>query len=151
LALCDIANLIEVGLEARDELEGGGVAAAPEARDRAAPVDAVARIGFGAPPRSREVLVGRDPAGGRLPDHQLEDPTVPGHVLQRLEPVFERATGSFEDGTATLTTETDDRATLFRETWSPLAADKVLWKRESSTDGGGSWIVVSQVELTKLP
>ena len=71
------------------------------------------------------------------------------YAIDNQTPVFERAQGSFEDGTATLTTQAD--AALFRETWSPRSADKVLWKRETSTDDGASWTVVAQVELTQLP
>ncbi len=70
------------------------------------------------------------------------------YAIDNRTPVFERAQGSFEDGTATLTTPADDDA-LFRETWSPRSADTILWKRETSTDGGASWTVVAQVELTK--
>lgn len=69
------------------------------------------------------------------------------YAIDNRAPVFERAAGSFDDGTATLTTQGD--GALFRETWSPRAADTVRWTRESSTDGGASWTMVSQVELTK--
>ncbi len=72
------------------------------------------------------------------------------YAIDNQTPVFERAEGSFEDGTATLTTPADDDA-LFRETWSPHSTDTILWKRETSTDDGASWTVVAQVELTQLP
>ncbi len=71
------------------------------------------------------------------------------YAIDNRNPVFERTEGVFIEGAVSLLTPTQGEAPLTRESWLPSSREAVLWKRETSSDGGQTWTTTSEIELTK--
>lgn len=72
------------------------------------------------------------------------------YAIDNRNPVFERNEGVFIEGTVSLLQQAEENAPIIRESWLPSSREVVLWKRESSTDGGATWTTISEAELTKV-
>ncbi len=72
------------------------------------------------------------------------------YAIDNQNPVFERAEGVFIEGSVSLLTQAEEGKPIIRESWLPSSREAVLWKRESSTDGGATWTTISEAELTKV-
>ena len=72
------------------------------------------------------------------------------YAIDNRNPVFEYTEGVFIEGSVSMISPAQDEAPLTRESWLPSSREAVLWKRESSTDGGTTWTTTSEIELTKV-